>query len=207
MNISSSSHPTAEAPGLAPRAVPGAPSLEAVKAQGVAVVLDTPPRSETAALEAARVADLVVVPCRPQMVDLETVPVTTQLIVLARDPLAVAVLVGVPPRGQRAEPHTIGHRAAWGDASALGLTVAEYKQAAGPRGRGAAPGGRVAAERSRPGGGVRRQRAGRPRSSPSASGATPASGRRRPEAVRKSQRGTTGTLTQEGEVEYGVQFS
>ena len=149
MNISSSSHPTAEAPGLAPRAVPGAPSLEAVKAQGVGtVVLDTPPRSETAALEAARVADLVVVPCRPQMVDLETVPVTTQLIVLARDPLAVAVLVGVPPRGQRAEqarraiqglglrvcPHTIGHRAAWGDASALGLTVAEYE----PQGRAAA---------------------------------------------------------------------
>ena len=48
----------------------------------------TPPRSETAALEAARVADLVVVPCRPQMVDLETVPVTTQLIVLARDAAA-----------------------------------------------------------------------------------------------------------------------
>ena len=125
------------------------PTLEAVKAQGVGtVVLDTPPRSETAALEAARVADLVVVPCRPQMVDLETVPVTTQLLALARDPLAVAVLVGVPPRGPRAEqarraiqglglrvcPHTIGHRAAWGDASALGLTVAEYE----PQGRAAA---------------------------------------------------------------------
>lgn len=125
------------------------PTLEAVKAQGVGtVVLDTPPRSETAALEAARVADLVVVPCRPQMVDLETVPVTTQLLALARAPLAVAVLVGVPPRGQRAEqarrviqglglrvcPHTIGHRAAWGDASALGLTVAEYE----PLGRSAA---------------------------------------------------------------------
>ena len=82
------------------------------------------------------------------MIDLETVPTTTQLLALALDPLAVAVLVGVPPRGQRAEqarraiqglglrvcPHTIGHRAAWGDASALGLTVAEYE----PQGRAAA---------------------------------------------------------------------
>ena len=125
------------------------PTLEVVEAQGVGtVVLDTPPRSEAAALEAARVADLVVVPCRPQMIDLETVPTTTQLLALALDPLAAAVLVGVPPRGQRAEqarraiqglglrvcPHTIGHRAAWGDASALGLTVAEYE----PQGRAAA---------------------------------------------------------------------
>ena len=48
------------------------PTLDAARARRVAtVVLDTPPRSETAALEAARAADLVVVPCRPQIVDLE----------------------------------------------------------------------------------------------------------------------------------------
>ena len=53
------------------------------------------------------------------------------------------VLVAVPPRGQRADqarraiqglglrvcPHTLGHRTAWGDASALGLTVGEYQPA------------------------------------------------------------------------------
>ena len=108
-----------------------------------------PARPFPAALEAARAADLVVVPCRPQIVDLETVPTTIQLLALARDPLAVAVLVEVPPRGQRDDqvrraiqglglrvcPHTLGHRAAWGDASALGLTVREYQ-----------PGGRAAAE-------------------------------------------------------------
>ncbi len=131
------------------------PTLQAIEAQGVAdVVLDTPPRSETAALEAARAADLVVVPCRPQMVDLETVPTTTQLLALARDPLAVAILVAVPPRGQRADqarraihglglrvcPHTIGHRAAWGDAGALGLAVTEYQ----PQGRAAAELRRIA---------------------------------------------------------------
>ena len=81
------------------------PTLDAARARRVAtVVLDTPPRSETAALEAARAADLVIVTCRPQIVDLETVPTTIQVLALARDPLAVAVLVAVPPRGQRADP-------------------------------------------------------------------------------------------------------
>ena len=109
------------------------------------VVVDTPPRSETAALEAAKVADLVVIPCRPQILDLETVPAALQLLALAGDPTAVSVLNSVPPRGSRAQqatealerfgvrvcPHTLGHRAAWGDANALGLTVTEYP----PRGR------------------------------------------------------------------------
>ena len=123
------------------------PTLDALAKQGVdVVVIDTPPRSETAALEAVRVADLVVVPCRAQIVDVETVSNTLALLTLARSPLAVAVLVAVPPRGQRADqarsaiaemglrvcPHTIGHRAAWGDAAALGLAVQEHV----PAGRG-----------------------------------------------------------------------
>jgi len=122
------------------------PTLDAAAAEGVTdVILDTPPRSETAAL----------VPCRPQVVDLETVPITTQLLALAGNPLAVAVLVAVPPRGPRADqarrvlqgqglavcPHTLGHRAAWGDAAALGLTVAEHQ----PQGRAAAELRRVVA--------------------------------------------------------------
>ena len=118
------------------------PTLDAARARRVAtVVLDTPPRSETAALEAARGGRLG--DRSPQIVDLETVPTTIQVLALARDPLAVAVLVAVPPRGQRADqarraiqglglrvcPHTLGHRTAWGDASALGLTVGEYQPA------------------------------------------------------------------------------
>ena len=132
------------------------PTLEAARGNGVdLVVLDTPPRSETAALEAARAADLVVVPCRAQMLDLETVPNTVQLLELAKVPVAVAVLVAVPPRGQRADqarrglmalglrvcPHTLGHRAAWGDAGALGLSVVEHE----PNGRAAGELRRVAA--------------------------------------------------------------
>ena len=102
-------------------------------------------RSESAALEAAKVADLVVIPCRAQILDLETVPAAMQLLALAGDPTVVSVLNSIPPRGPRAQqaaealerfgvrvcPHTLGHRAAWGDANALGLTVTEYP----PRGR------------------------------------------------------------------------
>ena len=123
-------------------------ALGAAAEQGVdLVVIDTPPRSESEALEAARVAHLVVIPCRAQILDLETVPATQQLLALAGNPQAVAILSAVPPRGARAAqarraiarfglpvcPHTLGHRAAWGDASALGLTVTEYP----PRGRAA----------------------------------------------------------------------
>ena len=123
-------------------------ALGAAAEKGVdLVVIDTPPRSESAALEAARVANMVVIPCRAQILDLETVPATQQLLALAGNPPAVAILSAVPPRGSRAAqarraiarfgllvcPYTLGHRAAWGDASALGLTVTEYP----PRGRAA----------------------------------------------------------------------
>ena len=124
-------------------------TLETIAGQGVdLVVVDTPPRSETAAVEAARAADLVVIPCRAQLLDLETLAATSQLLDLARRPPAVVVLNAVPPRGQRADqarrgvealglavcPHVLGQRAAWGDATALGLAVTEYQ----PRGRAAA---------------------------------------------------------------------
>ena len=123
-------------------------AIKAAVEQGVdLVVIDTPPRSESAALEAARVANLVVIPCRAQILDLETIPAAQRLLALAGDPPAVSVLNAVPPRGPRAGearkalvrfglpvcPYTLGHRAAWGDAGALGLGVTEYAR----RGRAA----------------------------------------------------------------------
>ena len=112
-------------------------------AQGVELaVIDTPARTEAAALEAARVADLVVIPCRPQIYDVETIPATQQLLALAGHPSAVVILNAVPSRGQRRVeqvrtavarfglpvcPFTVGHRAAVGDAAALGLTVTEFQ--------------------------------------------------------------------------------
>ena len=60
-----------------PARLPGALTTTAAHDVDV-VIIDTPARSEHAALEAARVADLVVIPCRPQLYDLETVPETLQ---------------------------------------------------------------------------------------------------------------------------------
>lgn len=105
------------------------------------VIIDTPARSEQSALAAAGVADLVVIPCRPQAYDLETVPNTQKLLELAGSKPSLVVLNAVPALGNRHEqarqfleqinmplcPHTIGHRAAFGDSGALGQTPEEYE--------------------------------------------------------------------------------
>lgn len=108
------------------------------------VLIDTPPRSAEAALAAAKLADLIVMPIRPQMYDLETIPNTLELVATASAgrpaPIPmIAVLNAVPSRGNRHEQaragltsmgltvcdKTIGYRAAFGDAAALGLSVLE----------------------------------------------------------------------------------
>jgi chromosome partitioning protein len=108
------------------------------------VVIDTPPRSAEAALAAAKLADLIILPSRPQMYDLETLPNTLELISTANSgrskPIPMmAVLNAVPSQGNRHEQaraaieglgipvcqHTIGHRAAFGDAGTLGMSVLE----------------------------------------------------------------------------------
>ena len=100
------------------------------------VVIDTGPREAGGAAEAARLADLVLVPCRPSTVDLASVPVT--LAVLANTPAAV-VLNACPPRGSwTAEatdvlrgidatvcPVTLGVRVAHARAFTLGQTAQE----------------------------------------------------------------------------------
>jgi chromosome partitioning protein len=111
-------------------------------------VIDTPARNEQSALAAARVADLVLIPCRPQAYDLETIPNTKEILALAGNKPAVAVLNAVPAIGDRHEqarvllnrlqipvcPYTLGHRAVFGDAGAVGQAAQEYD----PRGKGAA---------------------------------------------------------------------
>ena len=116
-------------------------ALAAAEAQGVdLVVIDTPARLETAALEAARLSSLVVIPCRPLIFDIETVPTSQQIVTLAGGTPVVAVLNATPPRGRRTAetraaleefgiivcPHTLGQRAAVGDAVAMGLVAAEF---------------------------------------------------------------------------------
>jgi chromosome partitioning protein len=111
-------------------------------------VIDTPARNEQSALAAAKVADLVLIPCRPQAYDLETIPNTKEILALAGNKPAIAILNAVPAIGDRHEqarellnrlqvpvcPYTLGHRAVFGDAGAVGQAAQEYD----PRGKGAA---------------------------------------------------------------------
>ena len=94
------------------------------------VVIDTPARSEQSALAAAKAADLVIIPCRPQAYDLETVPNTLEIVKLAGSKPALTVLNAIAPQGNRHEQarayldglgvpvchQMIGTRAAFGDA-------------------------------------------------------------------------------------------
>lgn len=117
-------------------------ALAKAREQGVDLVLiDTPARSEHASHSAVENADLVLIPCRPQIYDLETIPNSQRLIALAGDKPTVAVLTSVPARGGRADQTRraiegmgipvatamLGQRAAFGDAAVLGLTVLEYQ--------------------------------------------------------------------------------
>lgn len=81
------------------------------------VVLDTAPHSESTALEAARAADLVLVPCQPTIMDLRAMVKTVELLRMVGKP-SVAVLNSVPHQG------TVGQEAAETIASNFGLEVA-----------------------------------------------------------------------------------
>jgi chromosome partitioning protein len=90
----------------------------------------------------------VLIPWRPQAYDLETIPNTKEILTLAGNKPAIAILNAVPAIGDRHEqareflnrmqipvcPFTLGHRAVFGDASAVGQAAQEYD----PRGKGVA---------------------------------------------------------------------
>ncbi|MBB3345966.1 ParA family partition ATPase [Sphingomonas sp. BK069] len=61
------------------------------------VVIDTPPHADIMAREACRVADLVLIPCRPQAFDLAAIEATADL-VRAADKPAFVLFMGGPPR-------------------------------------------------------------------------------------------------------------
>ena len=72
-------------------------TLERLGADGCTLaVVDTAPREAQGAAEAARLAELVLVPCRPSGVDVLAVSPTLQVVAPAR---AVVVLNGCPARG------------------------------------------------------------------------------------------------------------
>jgi chromosome partitioning protein len=66
------------------------------------VIIDTAPHSESAALGAARAADLVLIPCRPAILDLKAIGTSGDLAALAKKE-AVVVLNAVPHQGKLAD--------------------------------------------------------------------------------------------------------
>lgn len=139
---------SAETPAVAPAQAVRLPQvLEAARKGGASfAILDTAPHSETASLAAARAADLILIPCRPAILDLRAISNTIEIARIANKPAAV-VLNSVPPRGSLAEeaakavaaygvevaPVQWKQRAAFMHALTGGLAAQEYE----PRGKAA----------------------------------------------------------------------
>ncbi len=104
------------------------------------VIIDTAPHSEAAALAAAKAADLILMPLRPEIFDLRAISNTVEMIQVAKKQ-PVAVLNAVPVRGPKVAeargalaemqletaPMTIGNRAAFGYAAIASQGVEEYE--------------------------------------------------------------------------------
>lgn len=84
------------------------------------VILDTAPHSESTALEAARAADLILVPCQPTIMDLRAMSKTVELLRMVGKS-AFAVLNSVPHQGSG------GQEAADTITSSFGLEVADAR--------------------------------------------------------------------------------
>lgn len=123
--------------------------IEAARADGYdLVVLDTAPHADQTALRAARIADLVLVPCRPATFDLEAIATTLDLCALAKREGVVIInaapirsrvvdeaIDAVKQRGGVVSPIVIRQRVAYQHCMIDGRTAAEYE-----------PGGAAAAE-------------------------------------------------------------
>ena len=117
-------------------------AIDQAKTQGVDVlVIDTPPHAGTDAAEAARMADIVVIPVEPHLFTLETLPKLADLLKLAGNPPAFVVVNKASTQGREGEqatehvqalglpvcPVVIHQRAAHRHAGNLGQAAAEFE--------------------------------------------------------------------------------
>lgn len=125
----------------------GAPSLLAGKLAKAAelgaelAVIDTPPHADAMARQAARLADLILIPCRPRAFDLAALEATAELVKSSHKPAFVVFNAG-PPRGRliyrdatelitegfglRIAPVVLPERAAFHHSAAAGGTAPDY---------------------------------------------------------------------------------
>jgi chromosome partitioning protein len=103
------------------------------------VIIDTAPHSADAAV--AEAADLILIPCRPGILDIKAIEATARIVRLTRKP-AFVVLTQVPPRAPRltedaitavqghgleVAPIVIHQRSAYAHALTVGQTAQEYE--------------------------------------------------------------------------------
>ena len=133
----------------------GAPSLLAGKLSRAAdlgaelAVIDTPPHADAMARQAASLADLILIPCRPRAFDLAAIEATAELVRSSRKPAFVVFNAG-PPRapliyreaaelittgfGLSLAPVALSDRAAFHHSAGAGQTAVEFD----PEGKAAA---------------------------------------------------------------------
>lgn len=117
-------------------------AVEQSKAQGIEfLVIDTPPHAGTDAAEAARLADVVMIPTEPHLFSLETLPKVRDLLKLAGNPPAFVVINKAGTQGREGEqaathvaeqglavcPVVIHLRAAHRHAGNLGQAASEFE--------------------------------------------------------------------------------
>ena len=77
-------------------------TTEAARSNGAdLIIIDTPGKADNVAIAAARLADLVLIPCRVSMRNMETLNGVRDLIRAAGDPPAFVLYNGIPPLGTR----------------------------------------------------------------------------------------------------------
>ena len=113
---------------------------------GDIVFLDTAPHSDSAALAAAKISDLVLIPCRAAILDMEAISNTLELVKTTGKPVCV-VMNAVAPQGREPAaaaaaiaaldvevcPVRLVNRVAFARALIAGLTAQEFE----PRGKAA----------------------------------------------------------------------
>ncbi len=118
-------------------------ALQAAETGGADLaIIDTAPHSGDVALAAAEAADLVLIPCRPGILDLRAIGTTARAVKLAGKP-AFVVLNTVPPRashvladaraavavyGLDVAPVALQQRAAYAHSLTAGQTAQEYER-------------------------------------------------------------------------------
>lgn len=117
-------------------------ALETARKGGVdLVVIDTPPNTEQPSLAAARAADLILIPCRPGILDIRAIGITAEAVKVTGKPAYVILntlpvqasrivedaTLAIAEHGLAVAPIIMHQRASYNHALTIGQTVEEYE--------------------------------------------------------------------------------